>query len=180
MIRNSIALAFASLVLAGCGAPDENPEALAQEGATPVASSEAALEAWIRAQYATYGRIGYRSAETDLDGDGAPEVVVYVGGSGVCGADGCNLVVLRREGAAFSKISETSVARLPVGQLDSESNDWADLWVTVADGGELTGRRVLRFDGASYPSSPGSAEQDHVEVLSPLVLIPDGELIWLD
>lgn len=181
--------ALAVLIVTGCGGPDDDPMTPASESTAPAADDgtpdgtvprDAVLESYLKAEYGEYGRVGYRAAESDLDGDGKPEVLAFVGGPMLCGTGGCSLVVLKREGDAFTKVTETSVTQLPLGQLDSQSNGWADLWVTIAGGGELTGRRMLRFDGTSYPSNPTVAPAEQVETLDPLVLIPDGELIWLD
>src|SRR5690606_18085784 len=115
-------------------------------GASTV-SSDAALERWLRENHGQDGRIVYRPSQFDLDGDGAPEELVYLAGPGRCGSGGCNLLVLKRQGDDFETIVNTTVTRLPVGVLDTDSNGWRDIWVTVGGGGLPSGRRALKFDG---------------------------------
>lgn len=180
---------LAAFTLAACGGPDDDPMTPASESspdgegadtADRTALPEAALEAWIRDAFPSERRLGYRSSEFDLDGDGSPEVLAYVGGPDLCGSGGCSLVVLKRDGRDFTEVVRTIHTKLPLGVLDSESNGWADLWVSTAGGGDLTGRRILKFDGASYPSDPTVPPAEKLDILDTQVLIEDGDLIRLD
>ncbi|WP_305095564.1 hypothetical protein [Croceibacterium aestuarii] len=182
--------AVVALTLSGCGnSPDDDPMTPASQNSqiTPAAKTpdgtvprDAALESWLKARYGKSGRLGYRSSEFDLDGDGKPEILVYVGGPSLCGSGGCSLVVLKREGDRFTPVVQTTVTQLPVGVLDSSSNGWRDLWVSVAGGGELGGRRKLPFDGESYATNPTVPPSEEIRILDTQILIPDGDLIWLD
>ncbi|MCT2398227.1 hypothetical protein [Novosphingobium mangrovi (ex Huang et al. 2023)] len=137
--------------LAGCkkDEPQGEPSAAPSEDVTLQST-----RSWIRANYEDMGKLLYAEAETDLDGDGTPEVLAYVGGPMMCGTGGCNLVVLRRDGAQLRKVSELSVVQLPVGVLESKSNGWHDLAVTIAGGGVVAHTVRLAFDGKGYPENP--------------------------
>lgn len=148
----TVALAL-GLSLAGCKKDAAPPAPQPTESAAP--SEEAVVvpqtpEEWIRANYKDLGELTYAKAEVDLDGDGVPEILAYVGGSMVCGTGGCNLVVLKRDGAELKKISEIAVVQLPVGVLDSKHHGWRDLTVSVAGGGQQAATMKLPFDGRSY------------------------------
>lgn len=180
--------ALAAFMLAACGGPDDDPmtpasesTARAEDGRTAREATlrKAALEAWIRDAFQSERPLGYRASEFDLDGDGRPELLVYVGGPGLCGSGGCRLVVLKRDGRNFTEVVRTTRTKLPLGVLDSESNGWADLWVSTS-GGELSGRRILKFDGASYPSDPTAPPAEKLDILDAQVLIENGDLIRLD
>lgn len=104
----------------------------------------------------------YRSALTDLNGDGRPEALVYAiasadgdGAADLCGSGGCDLYVLALTPSGYRVISDISITRPPVRVLPSRSRGWQDLSVYVAGGGILPGHDVrLRFDGNSYPTNP--------------------------
>lgn len=139
------------LALAGC--KQDKPAAPApSESAAP--SKEPAADQtpqdWVRAHYKDMGEVTLATADVDLDGDGTPEVLAYVGGDMLCGTGGCNLVVLRRDGAELKKVSEIAVVQLPVGVLKTRSHGWRDLAVTVSGGGEQTSIRRLPYNGKSY------------------------------
>ena len=51
-------------------------------------------------------------------------------------------------------MADMSVSRLPVYRLDTFSDGWADLGVTMGGGGAQSGVARLRFDGTRYPSNP--------------------------
>lgn len=178
------ALAFAPLLalglsLAACkkdAAPSE-PTATASAGPVEDVTEAAPMTAedWIRAHHkdavsSDLGKLQYATAETDLDGDGTPEVLVYLGGPMFCGTGGCNLAVLKRQDGDLIQVSETSVVQLPVGVLDSKSHGWRDLAVSVSGGGMAEGVSRLRFTGRRYPGN-ASAEvsADAAPISKPLI-----------
>ena len=190
-MRSTIfATTFLALALSACGSgPDSDPTTPASESTSaanaPSPAETAArdrenLEKWILAQFPGMGSIGYQSSEFDLDGDGTPEVLAYVGGPSMCGSGGCQLLVLRRTGTTLTEIARTTVTQLPVGVLDTSSNGWRDLWVTTAGGGELTGRRKLKHDGTGYPTNPTVPPAEELDILDVQILIDQGDLIALD
>jgi hypothetical protein len=158
-------LAFApvvalSLSLAACKKDAASPEPTASAEVSKAAAEPTPMTAedWIRANHkdalsTDLGKLQYATAETDLDGDGTPEVLVYLGGPMFCGTGGCNLVVLKRQDGDLIQVSETSVVQLPVGVLDSKSHGWRDLAVTVSGGGMAEGVSRLRFSGRGYPTN---------------------------
>ncbi|EIZ78883.1 hypothetical protein WSK_2426 [Novosphingobium sp. Rr 2-17] len=169
-----LALAL-GLSLAGC---KKEPAPAPTESAAP--SEEAVVaeqtpEEWIRANYKDLGEVRYAKAEADLDGDGSPEVLVYVGGSLLCGTGGCNLEVLKREGGELKRVSDISVVQLPVGVLDSKTNGWRDLAVSVSGGGVQSATMKLPFDGKTYADNPTVAPAAPVESIGK-TLIPAEDL----
>ncbi|QDK33704.1 hypothetical protein [Sphingomonas sp. IC081] len=164
---NRIALAATAtlaltLSLAACkkdAAPP--PEAVVTSAETEAATEAPApqtAEEWIKANYqdavtSDLGKLQYATAEADLDGDGTPEVLAYLGGPMFCGTGGCNLVVLKRDGDGFRKMGETSVVQLPVGVLATRTRGWRDIGVAVSGGGMAEGIARLRFNGKAYPQN---------------------------
>jgi hypothetical protein len=188
-MRSKLVLAMlVASAAAGCGDPGDTaatpaseasarPEKGANAATTP---SEVALQAWIRKESRSPGDLGYRSSEHDLDGDGQPEVLAYVAGEEWCSSGGCSLVVLKHNGTNVTEVVRTTNTGLPLGVLDSASRGWRDLWVSTADSDELSGRRILKFDGTSYPSDPAGLGTEPLEILDTQILIEEGDLIRLN
>jgi hypothetical protein len=177
--------AVLALALTACGSTSEKGKAgAASQGSADAASEsiiprDTALENWIEANYGKSGKVGYLSSEFDLDDDGTPEELVYIGGPNLCGTGGCSLAVLKRDDDVFTPVTVTSVTRLPLGVLNTSTNGWRDLWVTIGGGGEMNNRRVLRFNGTTYPTNPTVPPAETLTALDSQVLIPEGALIWL-
>lgn len=163
-----LAMCLAISLTAALGACKKEEPAPAPTETASVAQQSA--EDWIRANYADMGKLLYAKGEYDLDGDGAPEVLAYVGGPMLCGSGGCNLVVLKREGVDLQKVSELSVVQLPVGVLDSTTNGWRDLAVTVAGGGLPAATMKLSFDGRAYPENPTVAPAVESDTIGTVVI----------
>nr|WP_086493041.1 hypothetical protein [Novosphingobium panipatense] len=165
------------LSLAACKKDAAPPEATASAEASEEASQPAPMSAedWIRANHkdalsTDLGKLQYATAETDLDGDGTPEVLVYLGGPMFCGTGGCNLVVLKRQDGDLVQVSETTVVQLPVGVLDSTSHGWRDLAVSVSGGGMAEGVSRLRFTGRAYPANASvEVSPDAAPIAKPLI-----------
>ena len=175
-------LAFAPLLalglsLAACKKDAAPPEPTSSAEPVEEVSQPAPMTAedWIRANHkdavsSDLGQQQYAAAETDLDGDGTPEVLVYLGGPMFCGTGGCNLAVLEREGGDLIQVSETSVVQLPVGVLDSKSHGWRDLAVSVSGGGMTEGISRLRFTGSRYPGNASvEVSADAAPISKPLI-----------
>ena len=100
----------------------------------------------------------YLDAFVDLNGDGIPEVIVYITGAGWCGSGGCNTLILVRNGSTYSVLTEITITRRPIRVLASRApSGWRDLGVWVQGGGIQPGyEAALRFDGKSYPTNPST------------------------
>jgi len=169
----------ASLTLAACGQPASAPDGTSASGMA-MTLGDPMLEAWLKAKYGAGAAVAYQSSEFDLDGDGAPETLVYLRMPTRCGSGGCRLLVLARDDHGFAEVARTTVTRLPVGVLDTSTNGWRDLWVTVGGGGMPAGRRKLAFDGASYPSNPTVPPAATVHAGAGQTLLDEGEAIAVD
>lgn len=147
---------------AACSPAAEEPvqEAVADSSADlgppppPQPAVDPALAAFIAAEFADMGDLLLASGEVDLDGEGAPEVLAYVGGPSMCGTGGCPLLVLRRAGEGFEKVGEISVAQLPVGVFASSTGGWRDLAVSVYGGGAQAGVAKVPFADERYFGNP--------------------------
>ena len=110
----------------------------------------------------------YRLAQSDLNGDGRPEALVYAsdtaggGDADLCGTGGCNLYVLEITAAGYRPITAMTISRPPIRVLPEISNGWHDLSVFVAGGGIRGHEARLRFDGKSYPTNPSMATDGQV------------------
>ena len=100
-----------------------------------------------------------RVAWVDLNGDQRDDALVALSGQAWCGSGGCTVLVFEamhgvdaEEFGAYRPAAEIRLVNGPVHVVDTD-RIWSDL-VARADDGTL---RRLRFDGESYPPSPGSA-----------------------
>jgi len=125
--------------------------------AAPPAAAQTSLPADVaRAIRKSYGDGEIRTFEraVDLNGDGRPEIVVYVVGPMVCGTGGCNLLVFTPTGAGYRRVADISVARPPIRASPATSSGWRNLVVHIAGGGGASADVELAFDGRSYPHNP--------------------------
>jgi hypothetical protein len=97
----------------------------------------------------------YFSGFVDLNGDGKPEVIVYLKGSSWCGSGGCTTLILTPKGLSYKLVTKVTITRLPIRVLTSKSNGWHDLSVRVQGGGVSHAYEAkLSFNGITYPSNP--------------------------
>lgn len=145
-----------SLLLAGCGAAERQPASGLGGGAGFVTHADRALSEWVRQRYEFQGEMpNFESGRIDLNGDGRPEVLVYVTGRNWCGTGGCNMAVLRDTEAGFEVVGDLTVVRPPIGVFHSTSNDWRDLAVWIGGGGmENPGMARVPFVQGKYVSNP--------------------------
>jgi heat shock protein HslJ len=120
------------------------------------------------------GEIRYFDGTADLNGDGSPEVVVYVVGPMVCGTGGCNTLVFTRGETGYEAVADISLTRPPIRVSPQSTQGWANLLVQVSGGGILHGYEAeLRFDGTGYPTNPTveptepAADVDGAQVVIP-------------
>ena len=112
----------------------------------------------------------------DLNADGNEEAIVYVVGSMWCGSGGCNALVLTPSGDGFDVVMDASVTRTPIGVLDTSSNGWRALFVSIAGGGAAAGTAAMKFDGKSYPGNPTVAPAEPVDASEAEVLLTEDEM----
>ena len=97
----------------------------------------------------------YKRADVDLNGDGRPEVFVYVTDQSYCGSGGCTLVVLSPQGRSYRVVLRSTVTQHPIRLLAASTRGWRDIGVTVAGGGTKRPYIVrLRFNGRRYQNNP--------------------------
>jgi len=130
------------------------PPAGAQKKGSPSSADEKSLKAFLQGSVEdrnTRFTVGLR----DLNGDGIPEAIVYLTGSGNCGSGGCDTLILARNGNSWKIVSTISITRLPIRVLANTLNGWRNLGVRVQGGGIQPGYEAeLRFDGKTYPENP--------------------------
>jgi len=124
--------------------------------AAPAAAQAALPTEVTRAIRQSYGdgEIRIFDREADLNGDGRPEIVVYLVGPMVCGTGGCNLLVFTPTGAGYRRVADISVTRPPIRASSATSSGWRNLVVHISGGGVASADVELAFDGRSYPQNP--------------------------
>lgn len=168
MIR-TVLFASAALALAACqptsDAPADAPPPVTEAAAPTTAASgpPEGLEAALRAQLPTAGDVNYAFAPVDLDADGDDEVLAYVMGPMVCGSGGCDLYVFAWEGDYWRMVSDLSVTQTPVGVLETSTNGWRDLAVSVGGGGMDAGWVKVVYDGRGYAPNPTVAPAEPLD-----------------
>lgn len=121
---------------------------------------------------------GWRVGWTDLNGDGLLDALVYLDGPAWCGSGGCTVLVMEAIGeedaeelGAFRPAAEISLMHGPVTVAPTAVDGWHDL---VVEDGQGVWRR-LRFDGETYPFSPGDGDVVAGAPTGGTVLFADGE-----
>lgn len=112
-----------------------------------------------RADLATYlretaGLTDYKSASTDLSGDGSDETIILATQADFCGSGGCVMLILSPAGRSYRVVTRTTVTRAPIRMLASSSYGWRDISVMIGGGGVRWQEVRLRFDGRRYPTNP--------------------------
>jgi hypothetical protein len=163
-------VAACALGLVSCKSEKPEPEASASGEASEAAVTPVSVESWLTDRLSPdvggdTGSLLYARAEADLDGDGVKEVLAYVGGPMMCGTGGCNLFVLKRDGAGFREVGDLSVVQLPVGVLTTKTNGWRDLAVSVSGGGRPGGIMRVPFDGSAYATNPTVSPAEPVDMI---------------
>lgn len=122
----------------------------------------------------TFAVTEYEAALADLNNDEVDEIIVRATGRERCGSGGCALFMLTPEGDSYWVMMSASVTHPPIRMLNSATDGWRDLAVTVGGGGIREPYEVrLRFDGTRYPANP--------TVLPPIGSpVPGGEILISD
>ena len=173
----------ALLVLAACSqseqaepvaAPDES--AAAETTYPAPASRDEDIKHFLAQEYPDADPLKYALAWTDLNGDGSDEAIVHVISPMLCGTGGCNTLVLTAAGPMWQKVGDISVSRTPVAVLDTETNGWRDITVSIGGGGGASGTALLKFDGENYPSNPTVAPAEMTDATGTELLVEEPEL----
>ena len=96
----------------------------------------------------------YLDAESDLNDDGRPEVIVHVVGPVACGTAGCPTLVFTPRGSGYRLLSAISVSRPPIRVSSASANGWHNLVVHSGGGASARDVEQLLFDGKRYPANP--------------------------
>lgn len=99
-------------------------------------------------------KVRYYYNRVDLNGDGVPEIFVYLTGPLLCGTGGCSGLILERGNGGYTVKSRFSLVKTPVFVSETKTNGWKDIIMYVAGGGIEASYRVLKFDGKTYPLNP--------------------------
>lgn len=121
-----------------------------------------ALRSYVQPFDTNWDSTAVRIAWIDLNDDRRDDAIIYLTDEDWCGSGGCTILVFEamdefdaQEMGAFRPAAEISLMHGPVHISQHRTNRWRDLIVRDGDGVS----RVLRFDGETYPMSPGSAER---------------------
>jgi hypothetical protein len=107
-----------------------------------------------------FRRLSYSYNRVDLNGDGKPEVLVYlVGGSPSCGTGGCHTLIFKTVGTGYDLVSEIGLTRLPIIVTERRTNGWKDLIILTVGGGARANYWLVQFNGRTYPENPGSGSE---------------------
>ncbi|MEJ7849432.1 MAG: hypothetical protein WKF92_15230 [Pyrinomonadaceae bacterium] len=135
------------------------PKVLRQFASLQIRDSR--LEAKIRTE-ALYSGVELGNAEiryyynrVDLNGDGNPEVLVYLYGDYQCGTGGCDILLFSKTSKGYKLLINFEPTRNPVVVSENKTNGWRDLIFFNVGGGILRGYySVVRHDGQGYPDNP--------------------------
>ena len=100
----------------------------------------------------------YSVAIAQLDGAGAKEAVVIFTGSHYRGSSGCSMKVLRRlKTGSYGVVSNLTLCRKNGIWVSPKTHKgWNDLVIHVSGGGAVAGKRLLTYNGNSYPRNPST------------------------
>jgi len=102
----------------------------------------------------TFGTTTYKRADTDLNGDGRKETLVYLMDPDWCGSGGCSLVILSHRQDGYRVLLRSTITRLPIMLLATNSHGWRDIGVTIHGGGIMQAYEArFRFNGHRYPNT---------------------------
>ena len=124
---------------------------------SPRTRLESELKRWVQARVGREdaGTVEYTPVLVDLNGDRAPEALVYLSGRNWCGSGGCNLYILQRRAGGWRLVNPVTITNPPIRILSTKSRGWGDIGVLVRGGGVGPPyEAVLRFNGARYPGNP--------------------------
>ncbi len=97
----------------------------------------------------------FKYAGADLNGDGRPELIVYLTGPEWCARTGCTLAVLSpSSGTSYETISTIRRVKPPVIISPQRTNGWHDIHIRAGLAEFPRSHKItLRFSGRGYPGN---------------------------
>jgi hypothetical protein len=99
-------------------------------------------------------RVRYLYNYIDLNGDGIPEVFVYLIGDKLCGNEGCSVAIFKSTPQGYQMLSKISPVFQPIVVSTGKSNGYKDLIVYVSGGGTNPFYAKLKYQQFGYPARP--------------------------
>jgi hypothetical protein len=97
----------------------------------------------------------------DLNGDGKPEVIVYLSGRYFCGTGGCQVLIFKLVGKEYKSLSGMGLVRPPFIVTEAKSNKYKNLVMYSRNYGVRKGDYgdfySFNFNGKNYPGAADSA-----------------------
>ena len=192
-MRSSALFAAAGLALTACARsepagepvdPSNLPEAAPPIPTGPVIapaeSEDGRLADALRMAVADAGGLGdearWLTARSDLDGDGRDEALVYLIDPLKCGTGGCSLFLFADDGQGnWQLVDKVAVTRAPIYRLQTSSNGWADLGITIEGGGGKSMLVKLSRETDGYPENPTVPPGAEANSEGAMLLIDEGE-----
>jgi hypothetical protein len=152
---NSSIKTFILILLLGCSAAAVHPQAIIQVERTVKSETNAdeKLVDLIR-QHAGAGNVRYYFNRVDLNGDGEPDVIVFLFGENQCGTGGCHALILEKKKSKYRVVNSYSVTHNPIVVSTEKTNGWHDLLFSESGVGglfvlsyQLSVLNYLRVDG---------------------------------
>jgi hypothetical protein len=105
------------------------------------------------------GIFTYIYNKADLNGDGTPEIIVYVESSRICRPGGCQLFILQEKKGNYEVLNDLSPSHGAIYVGEQKTSGWNDIIIEVsgagADGSSGSSGDthciLLRSDGKKYP-----------------------------
>jgi len=94
-----------------------------------------------------YDSTRYYYNKVDLDGDGTPEIFVYLVGFYFCGTGGCSGAIFKEENEEYNLISKFSLVNNPIIISNIKTNGYRDIIMNVYGGGIESFFALLKYDG---------------------------------
>lgn len=120
----------------------------------------------------------YFAAETDLNGDSVPELLIHVVGWDWCGTGGCTTFVFGQRDGAYRELAVIPLSRPPIRTGRVAPSGWRTLIVRIGGGGIPAGDAVWHFDGTAYTTGELPADRRSVADLSGSVIHIDRFTSW--
>ena len=149
MVRRLATLTLSGCLVAVC--------ALARPCTVGTNTPDSALRKAIIRELGDLGELGgdsnsvkFVSRHADLNGDGRPELLVWVPTIGYGGTSGYPLLIFHRGRRGLRLVSKIEPVWTPLAVANSSRRGWHDIIVQVGGGGEEMRYVVFRHNGKSY------------------------------